>query len=216
MNPGRTRHGESGVCWFSWLYVPAIRQYAGQVNDWVTNPGQLRQGDGRGCNPKLKRHDPMAPRSRSKTLSFRSRWVLILIILLSCQLFAQRDITGRTWTRWEEGRKIAYLAGFYAGLKADAVVFGQAERDHPLRKPVERNPASVDRYKVERREFYASKLKYNFNMIRQLLDVFYTDPDNLLIPVPEAIRIIALREDGNRERADFLLLRERRKALEGK
>ena len=141
---------------------------------------------------------------------------LLAFLLLPALLTAQQDITGRTWTRWDESRKIVYLAGFYAGLKADAAIFGQAERDHPLRKPVERNPASVDRYKVERREFYARKLKYDFNMIRKLLDVFYTDPDNLLIPVPEAIRIIALREDGNRERANFLLLRERRKSLEGK
>ena len=153
------------------------------------------------------------------TSSRRQSWltlVLLGLLCLPCLLQAQRDITGRTWTRWEPDRKVAYLAGFYAGLKADAAVFGQAERDHPLQKPVERNPASVDRYKVERREYYARKLKYDFNMIRKLLDVFYTDPDNLLIPVPEAIRIIALREDGNRERADFLLLRERRKSLEGK
>ena len=143
---------------------------------------------------------------------------MILLVLLGLPTFlpAQRDITGKTWTRWEQDRKIAYLVGFYAGLKADAAIFGQAERDHLLRKPAERNPASVDRYKVERREFYARKLKYDFKMIRKLLDVFYTDPDNLLIPVPEAIRIIALREEGNSERADFLLLRERRKALEGK
>lgn len=141
--------------------------------------------------------------------------LLFPVILLSTQLFAQRDITGRTWTRWDEGRKIAYLAGFYAGLKADGAIFRQAERDHQLRKSVERNPASVDRYKVERREYYARSLKYDFKMICQLLDVFYTDPDNLLIPVPETIRIITLREDGKRERADFLLMRERRKALEG-
>jgi len=126
----------------------------------------------------------------------------------------QRDITGKTWTRWEEGRKIAYLAGFYAGLKADGAIFRQAERDHPLRKPVERNPASIDRYKAERKEYYARNLKYDFKSIRVLLDIFYTDPDNVLIPVPEAIRIIALREDGNRERAEFLLQRERRKSLE--
>lgn len=140
---------------------------------------------------------------------------LLGLLMLPIILHAQRDITGRTWTRWEEGPKIAYLAGFYAGLKADAAIFGQAERDHPLRKPTERNPASVERYKVERREYYARSLKYDFKMICKLLDVFYTDPDNLLIPVPEAIRIITLREDGNHERADFLLMRERRKALEG-
>lgn len=143
---------------------------------------------------------------------------MILLVLLGLPTFlhAQRDITGRTWTRWEEDRKIAYLGGFYAGLKADGAIFQQAERDYPLRKSVERNPASVDRYKAERREYYARNLKYDFNMIRKLLDVFYSDPDNLLIPVPEAIHIIALREEGNSERADFLLLRERRKYLEGK
>ena len=155
----------------------------------------------------------MAIRSRQHL-----RLIIILLVVLGLSTFlpAQRDITGKTWTRWEEGRKIAYLAGFYAGLKADAAIFRQAERDHPLRKPAERNPASVDRYKAERREYYARNLKYDFKMLRKFLDVFYTDPDNLLIPVPEAIRIIALREDGNRERADFLLLRERRKSLEGK
>jgi len=36
------------------------------------------------------------------------------------------------------------------------------------------------------------------------------------MPVVEGARIITLREDGTHERADFLLLRERRKALEGK
>lgn len=142
--------------------------------------------------------------------------ILLVMLGLPASLLAQRDITGRTWTRWEGDRKIAYLGGFYAGLKANDAIFRQAERDHPLRKPVERTPASVDRYKSERREYYARNLKYDFNMLRKLLDVFYTDSDNILIPVPEAIRIIVLREDGNHERADFLLLRERRKALEGK
>ncbi len=167
-------------------------------------------------NPKVKLHKPMAPCAINMGLTFRLCRMLVPIILLSCQLSAQRDITGKTWTRWEDDRKVAYLAGFYAGLKADAAIFGQAERDHPLRKPTEINPASVERYKVERREYYSRRLRYDYKVISKLLDVFYTDPDNLLIPVPEAIRIIALREDRDRERADFLLLRERRKSLEGK
>ncbi len=143
--------------------------------------------------------------------------MLILVALLAPVLVrAQRDITGKTWTRWDESRKITYLAGFYAGLKADGAIFRQAERDYPLRKPAERNPASVDRYKAERKEYYARKLKYDFKTIGKLLDAFYTNPDNLLIPVPEAIRILSLRSDRNLVRAEFLLLRERRKALEGK
>lgn len=142
--------------------------------------------------------------------------VVFAFMLAPVLVLAQKDITGKTWTRWDQDWKLSYLVGFYAGYKADGDIFRQAERDHPLRKPVERNPASVDRYKIERREYYSRQLKYDFEAIRELLDIFYTDPDNALIPVPEAIRIITLRSDGELERSEFLLQRERRKALQGK
>lgn len=145
--------------------------------------------------------------------------MVILVCLLvgsASGLFAQRDITGRSWTRWNDENKVIYLMGFYAGMKADVSLFAQAERDYPLRSPVERNPASVDRYKAERMEYYSRKVKYDFKVIRELIDIFYTDPDNLMIPVPAAIRIIMLREDGEHERSNFLLLDGRRKTLEGK
>lgn len=150
-------------------------------------------------------------------LTIRSLPVLLLLgsTLSSGPAYAQKTITGKTWTRWDEGRKIAYLTGFYAGFTADGDLFRQAERDHPLRKPAERNPASVDRYKAERREYFSRELKYDFKLIMATLDAFYTDPDNMPIPVNEAIRIVALRADGNHERSDYLLQRERRKALKG-
>ncbi|UCD38633.1 MAG: hypothetical protein JSW54_03900 [Fidelibacterota bacterium] len=154
--------------------------------------------------------------ARSSFASTPVALVLIGILGLSGPVLAQRDITGKTWTHWDDSRKTVYLMGFYAGFRADGGIFRQAEKDHPLQQPIERNPASVDRYKVERREYYSRKLKYDFKMIRQLVDVFYTDPDNLLIPVPEAIRIIVLRADGNIERSEFLLLRERRESLKGR
>ena len=140
---------------------------------------------------------------------------LVIMLMLPGIITAQQNITGRLWSQWDESRKVIFLARFYAGLLTDMAVFAQAEQDYSFRQPTESNPVSVDRYKAERREYYSDNLKYDFNMIRQLLDVFYTDPDNLLIPVTEAIRIIALRADGNLERSEFLLMRERRKALEG-
>lgn len=131
-------------------------------------------------------------------------------------LLGQNERTGKSWTRWEDDHKIIYLMGFYAGMRADGAIFQQAERDHPIDKPIQKNPVSIDRYKAERREYYSRYLKYDFKRIKGLLDVFYTDPDNLEIPVPEAIRIIVLRSEGKLERAHFLLLWERRKAMEGK
>ena len=140
----------------------------------------------------------------------------MLLILCCTQLFAQPDITGQTWTQWDERRQVAYLAGFYAGLKADAGVFRQAERDHRRRGSNQRDTVISERYKSDRQEYYARKVKYNFNMLRQLLDAFFKDPDNLLISTPDAIRIVMVRQDGDRDRADFLLQRERRKVLQGK
>ena len=143
------------------------------------------------------------------------RWPILLILCCS-QLLAQRDITGQAWSQWDESRQVAYLTGFYAGLKADAGVFRQAERDHRRRGSNQRDTVTSERYKSERQEFYARKLMYNFNMLRQLLDAFYKDPDNLLITTPEAIRIVMLRQAGDRERAAYLLQRERRKTLKGR
>jgi hypothetical protein len=140
---------------------------------------------------------------------------LFVTVLCTDHLLGQNERTGKSWTRWNDDHKIIYLMGFYAGLRADGMIFQQAERDHPIDKSIQKEPASIDRYKAERREYYSRHLKYDFKLISQYLDVFYTDPNNLEIPVPEAIHIIALKSEGKLERANFLLLRERRKAMEG-
>ena len=149
-------------------------------------------------------------------LAFKLCQLLVPVFLFSGQLFAQRDISGKTWTRWDRDWKVTYLMGFYAGRKVDAALFREAERDHPIWDPTQREPAKVRRYKTDRSEYSGRELRYDFKQLRDLLDVFYTDPDNLPIAVPAAIRIILLRQAGDLERSDFLLQRERRKELRGK
>ncbi len=141
---------------------------------------------------------------------------LLLVACMPTVILAQRDITGKSWTRWDEGRQEAYLRGFYAGLKVDRVLLREAQGSAYRLNPMESDPLTTERYKQARKEHYARKVKYDFKLLRQLVDVFYTHPDNLSIPAPEAIRIVMLRQDGKTERADFLLQRERRKALQGK
>ncbi|MCH7938944.1 MAG: hypothetical protein IID13_04255 [Candidatus Marinimicrobia bacterium] len=143
-------------------------------------------------------------------------WMLCAALLAPTFLFAQPDITGKSWTRWDQGRQEAYLRGFYAGLKVDRVLLREAQGSLYRLNPRESDPLTTERYKQARREHYSRQVKYDFKLLRQLVDVFYTHPDNLSIPAPEAIRIVMLRQEGDAERADFLLMRERRKALEGK
>lgn len=141
---------------------------------------------------------------------------LVLLLLIYSPLLAQPDITGKSWTRWDQGRQEAYLRGFYAALKVDRVLLREAQGSLYRLNPRESDPLTTERYKQARREHYSRQVKYDFKLLRQLVDVFYTHPDNLSIPAPEAIRIVMLRQEGDTERADFLLMRERRKALEGK
>ena len=142
--------------------------------------------------------------------------MVVVVLWLPSLLLSQPDITGKSWTRWDQGRQEAYLRGFYAGLKVDRLLLREAQGSLYRLNPMESDPLTTERYKQARREHYSRQVKYDFKLLRQLVDVFYTHPDNLSIPAPEAIRIVMLRQEGDAERADFLLMRERRKALEGK
>ena len=137
-------------------------------------------------------------------------------LLILAPLLAQRDVDGNHWTRWEPARRLAYLSGFYAGLKADRAVFDKAERGQDRGQPGISDPLVSGLYKWERTEYYSRQIRYDFKMMARLIDVFYTDPDNMGIPVPDALRIIMLRADQAIQRADYLLMLGRRKALEGR
>ena len=142
--------------------------------------------------------------------------ILAVALVIMAPLLAQRDVDGSHWTRWEPARRLAYLTGFYAGLKADRAVFDQAERGQDRSQPGISDPLVTGLYKLERTEYYSREIRYDFKMMARLIDVFYTDPDNLGIPLPDALRIVMLRSSKAVQRADYLLMMARRKALEGR
>ncbi|MCK4577549.1 MAG: hypothetical protein KAU50_02085 [Candidatus Marinimicrobia bacterium] len=136
----------------------------------------------------------------------------IPILLVPMMLFAQKDISGRTWGKWDPDRKIAYVVGFYAGLKADAEVFREAERSRYRKNPYESAPLTEKRFKYERKDYYDRKIKYDFKFMLALLDNFYTVEENVPVPVPQALRIVMVRESGELDRSRDLLLKARRAA----
>ena len=59
-------------------------------------------------------------------------------------------------------------------------------------------------------------LNNNIKSIAKMLDVFFTNENNISIVLPAAIRILALRQEGDVQRSEDHLLQERRKALKGR
>ena len=51
----------------------------------------------------------------------------------------------------------------------------------------------------------------NIKIIALHIDAFYTNSDNLLIPVMQALRIVSLMQDGESEAANLRLLRSQQK-----
>ncbi len=142
---------------------------------------------------------------------------MVLIVAVVCALpqeaSAQRDINGNSWTRWNNDRKMAYVVGFYAGLKADYRAFLDAERRYGLKSTNPVPPLAIDSYKRDREAYYADKIKYNFKQLIEILNVFYDIEMNRLIPLPAAIKISMLEQDNQRNRSKAMLIEERRKTL---
>jgi hypothetical protein len=116
----------------------------------------------------------------------------------------------------EAKEKLAYVAGFYAGLKSDSRVAAEAQKDHPTKNPMRTNAVAYGRYWFDRQDYMMPSLNNNFKSIAKMLDAFFTAEDNILIPIPAAIRIVALRQAGDVERSEDHLLMERRKVLKGR
>ena len=143
--------------------------------------------------------------------------IVAATMLFSTDLLrAQKDISGKQWTRMEAQEKLAYLAGFYAGLKSDSRVAAAAQKDHPTKNPMRTNAVAYGRYWFDRQDYLLPSLNNNIKSIAKLLDAFFTVDENISIVLPAAIRIVALRQEGDIQRSEDHLLQERRKALKGR
>ena len=60
-------------------------------------------------------------------------------------------------------------------------------------------------------EYLSQEVGYNIKIISMHLDAFYTNSDNLNIPIMEALRIVSLIQDGEQKTANVRLLQAQQK-----
>lgn len=142
--------------------------------------------------------------------------VVVVIFAIPQEASGQRDINGITWIKWNNDRKMAYVVGFYAGLKTDYRTFLDAEKRYSLNSTNPVPPTVIAVYKQDRQGYYADRIKYNFRQLVEILNVFYDIEMNKLIPLPAAIKISMLQQDNQQNRSKALLNEERRKILKNR
>ena len=73
-----------------------------------------------------------------------------------------------------------------------------------------------DSYYIERfydiaDEYRSEEAGYNLKIIVMHMNAFYSNSDNIKIPILEAMRIVSLMQDGYRDKANIRLLQAQRK-----
>ena len=140
---------------------------------------------------------------------------LFLIIFLLVQiLFSQSEIKqspSSFWISLSNKEKISFINGTYSALS----VLKKKHKDEVAKQYLhDKNwiqPYYIDRYYSIIDEYHSEQVGYDLKIIALHMDALYANSDNLNIPIMEAIKVVSLMQDGDREKANLRLLQLQRK-----
>ena len=115
------------------------------------------------------------------------------------------------WNGYSQEEKIAFINGAYG-----AIAKLKSHHKSEVKKQFMHDDNWVEPYYIERYysisdEYIAEEVGYNIKIIALHMDAFYTNSDNVSIPVMQALRIVSLMQDGESEAANLRLLRAQQK-----
>ena len=140
---------------------------------------------------------------------------LFLIISILVQvLFSQvqlKQSPSSFWISLSNKEKISFINGTYSALS----VLKKKHKDEVAKQYLhDKNwiqPYYIDRYYSLIDEYHSEQVGYDLKIIALHVDALYANSDNLNIPILEAIKVVSLMQDGDREKANLRLLQLQRK-----
>ena len=137
------------------------------------------------------------------------KYILSLILLTS--VWAQDSTPADFWNYYSQEEKIAFINGAYGAI-AKLKSHHRAEvRKQFLHKNNWVEPYYIERFYEITDEYRSQEVGYNLKIIALHMDAFYSNSDNLNIPVMEALRVVSLMQDGEQKKANVRLLRAQHK-----
>ena len=128
-----------------------------------------------------------------------------------CQVSTQNQLSIDFWTGLSEPEKISFVNGAYGTIS-----LLKKHHQHEVRKQYLHDKNWVQPYYIERfydiaDEYRSEEAGYNLKIIIMHMNAFYSNSDNVKIPILEAMRIVSLMQDGYRDKANIRLLQAQRK-----
>ena len=137
---------------------------------------------------------------------------IILIWFLTLTFIdGQNSTPAEFWISYTQKEKIAFINGVYGTVSKL-----KSHHKTEVKKQYMHDDNWVEPYYIERfyeisDEYLANEIGYNLKIIALHMDAFYSNSDNLNIPVMEALRIVSLMQDGENRTANTRLLRAQQK-----
>ncbi|MFQ6673771.1 MAG: hypothetical protein ACE5GH_03165 [Fidelibacterota bacterium] len=144
-----------------------------------------------------------------------ARPCLIAFTVLSI-LGGQTPGDSEFWHSLEQNEKVAFVQGVYTGL-AQSLEILRTEGARQKHQDPYWSPPFVHEHSAQRlKEYYLKEGSFDYTQAVDLLDAFYTNPDNAHVDIMVALHILMLHQNGETRRANELLLLKQRDTLEGR
>ena len=137
--------------------------------------------------------------------------IYFTVSFIFCQVSTQNQLSINFWTGLSEPEKISFVNGAYGTIS-----LLKKHHQHEVRKQYLHDKNWVQPYYIERfydiaDEYRSEEAGYNLKIIVLHMNAFYSNSDNIKIPILEAMRIVSLMQDGYRDKANIRLLQAQRK-----
>ena len=137
--------------------------------------------------------------------------IYFTVSFIFCQVSTQNQLSIDFWTGLSEPEKISFVNGAYGTIS-----LLKNHHQHEVRKQYLHDKNWVQPYYIERfydiaDEYRSEEAGYNLKIIIMHMNAFYSNSDNVKIPILEAMRIVSLMQDGYRDKANIRLLQAQRK-----
>lgn len=140
--------------------------------------------------------------------------IFLIIFILVQVSFSQVELKqspSSFWISLSNKEKISFINGTYSALS----VLKKKHKDEVAKQYLhDKNwiqPYYIDRYYSIIDEYHSEQVGYDLKIIALHMDALYANSDNLNIPIMEAIKVVSLMQDGDREKANLRLLQLQRK-----
>ena len=137
--------------------------------------------------------------------------IYFTVSFIFCQVSTQNQLSMEFWTGLSEPEKISFVNGAYGTIS-----LLKKHHQHEVRKQYLHDKNWVQPYYIERfydiaDEYRSEEAGYNLKIIIMHMNAFYSNSDNVKIPILEAMRIVSLMQDGYRDKANIRILQAQRK-----